>query len=65
MKLLELYKNLDKQKPLTAQKKEQIMTVFGTVFIIVLTLTSAFAVDARNNNLVSIMENKTQVILNG
>tara|TARA_R110000868_G_scaffold218576_2_gene469167 strand:- start:91982 stop:92179 length:198 start_codon:yes stop_codon:yes gene_type:complete len=65
MKKLSKNTNVKAKKPLTAKKKEQIMTVFGTAFIILLTITSAFAVDARNKNLVSIMNTATFETLNG
>lgn len=65
MKLLKIFKDLDNQKPLSSKSKEQVMTVFGAAFIIALTITSAFAIDARNTNLVTIMHTETQNTLNG
>ena len=53
------------QKPLTAKQKEKLMTVFGTLMIIALTVTSALSFDIRNDNLVQAMSQKTKIMQKG
>lgn len=52
------------KKPLNAKQKEEIMTICGAVFIIVLTVTSAFSIDIRNKNIVATL-NETHNVLKG
>ena len=53
------------KKPLTAKQKENIMTAFGTVMIITLTITSAFSFDIRNERILQAMNQKIETIHKG
>lgn len=53
------------KKPLTAKQKESIMTAFGTVMIITLTITSAFSFDVRNERILQAMNQKFETIHKG
>ena len=53
------------KKPLKAKQKENIMTAFGTVMIITLTITSAFSFDIRNERILQAMNQKIETIHKG
>ena len=53
------------KKPLSTKEKEEIMTVFGTVFIIALTVSSAFSLDIRNKNILAALDQHPTNILKG
>jgi hypothetical protein len=61
MKLLRNYF----EKPLTAKQKEKFMTIFGTVMIVTLTITSAFSFDIRNENILQAMNAKVEIVKKG
>lgn len=52
-------------KTLTSKQKETIMTAFGTVMIITLTITTAFSFDIRNEKILHAMSQKIETIHKG
>lgn len=53
------------EKPLSAKQKEKVMTVFGTMMIVTLTITSAFSFDMRNENILQVMHSKVEIVKKG
>ncbi|MEC8067196.1 MAG: hypothetical protein VXY83_01705 [Pseudomonadota bacterium] len=50
---------------LNNKQKEKIITAFGTVVIVTLTVLSSLSFDMRNDNLVSAMNKKMELVNKG
>ena len=65
MKILEINLKLKRVKPLTAKQKEYITTIFGGTFIVILMIVSAFSIDTRNKDILTVLNEKSQITLEG